>query len=1269
MKRLFLSLFVLLILFSTHSKAQLQQQSIFPSLTGNELLDSLSVHFAPVTVVNYDNARNLMFSTVDNLSGLLVCIYTGDTITLPENVGDPKGFMNDNGWNTEHIWPQSKGAIVGLARSDIHHLRPIRADVNSSRSNKPFGYLEPAQVNRWWKDDMSQTTVPIGELTDWSRTGSTFFQVRDAQKGFAARAMFYFFTFYYAEAMQADPDYFLFQLENLRRYHNESYINQYEIDRTLRVEIIQGNVNPFIMDTTLVRRAFFENFDPNQAFGNTGYFVDFETGSKGGYDSGTVTLSGIQWTFSNALILGNAGDEVIGSKAARLRHQTEENAEEAFIRMDEDKANGLGVISFLYSRSNFSGDRSGTSPTILVEYSTNQGDTWLSAGAPINLAGVNSLQSANFPVNIEAPGRVRIRTISGDNGKRLNIDNFRITDFSTVVLPSLSEIGITESNQDFITLNASVINAGGGTITARGFIYSVASENNDPIISDENITLVAAGSGTGGFSATLQNLDSNIDYAVKAFATNETGTSYSEEIFIQLSEDEFIELDMAFKDSFSGTQNETFTTSGVIGESVWNVSRSGNDWGARIFNNRLELTNTASAATNANGWIFAYTSTSDFEKGYEPVLNHHHGVISWTFNMRQIRTDPSGFGTGNYGAAFVLGSTTSDVRTTGSGYAVVIGNASSPDPIRLVSFSNGLSGAQENIVTSPAGSVLENPQTGFMSIEVRFNPITGLWQLFGRLDGSAFSDPSEGELELLGEITHTTHTSTPLLYMGGYWQGSTAANQTAFFDNITVDITPLNLLFSSVVEGHAGWRIVGSPLANSDFGTLLEPFWTQGFQGADTNTGDPNVLIYDWNNPVGEEFIPINNALDLLKPGEGVLFYLFEKDDIQNGSFPKSWEISGFANMSDITVDLNPSINGFTLVSNPYPVTLDWAQVIAQNAAIKPVIYIYDHAYNGTLTGEDVSLAAGAYRTWNGVAGSLGNYLIAPFQGFWIQSDVENGSLTIPSSARVFGTASQLYNDSSAFKILAATESGIENELWLSFGEGGSLEKNSYDALALNPLEFAPHIQFHIEGELAFSSKHLPLIQEKIILNIEANPLTPNAEGYFEVHEGWVTFNWQIPTELSHLDFFLMDNLTQTTIDMREVSKYSWESFPSKNLISQYSFGSLQKLSNSSRFSISIIPADEILETQNPTQIALYQNYPNPFNPSTQIRFSLPENATVSLSVYSIEGRRVATLVEGLKTSGEHSVSFDASHLASGVYLYRLQVGNHYLTKKLMLVK
>jgi hypothetical protein len=102
---------------------------------------------------------------------------------------------------------------------------------------------------------------------------------------------------------------------------------------------------------------------------------------------------------------------------------------------------------------------------------------------------------------------------------------------------------------------------------------------------------------------------------------------------------------------------------------------------------------------------------------------------------------------------------------------------------------------------------------------------------------------------------------------------------------------------------------------------------------------------------------------------------------------------------------------------------------------------------------------------------------------------------------------------------------------------------------------------------------------------------------------------------------------------------------------------------------VTLTGVNELANTALPTVYSLSQNYPNPFNPTTSIRFGLPKAGDVSLVVYDILGRKVTELIHGNLTAGYHTVNFNASNLASGVYFYRIQAGDFVSVKKLMLLK
>lgn len=96
----------------------------------------------------------------------------------------------------------------------------------------------------------------------------------------------------------------------------------------------------------------------------------------------------------------------------------------------------------------------------------------------------------------------------------------------------------------------------------------------------------------------------------------------------------------------------------------------------------------------------------------------------------------------------------------------------------------------------------------------------------------------------------------------------------------------------------------------------------------------------------------------------------------------------------------------------------------------------------------------------------------------------------------------------------------------------------------------------------------------------------------------------------------------------------------------------------------------DVLNTSGiPTEFALGQNYPNPFNPTTLIDFAMPATAHVSIKVYNTLGQEIETLVDGTRTAGYHTVSFDSKDMSAGVYLYVMETGATVITKRMTLLK
>ncbi|MDP3682752.1 MAG: T9SS type A sorting domain-containing protein, partial [Ignavibacteria bacterium] len=125
--------------------------------------------------------------------------------------------------------------------------------------------------------------------------------------------------------------------------------------------------------------------------------------------------------------------------------------------------------------------------------------------------------------------------------------------------------------------------------------------------------------------------------------------------------------------------------------------------------------------------------------------------------------------------------------------------------------------------------------------------------------------------------------------------------------------------------------------------------------------------------------------------------------------------------------------------------------------------------------------------------------------------------------------------------------------------------------------------------------------------------------------------------------------------------------YPDDDLVfeSKYLLGEVDPNSRQQTTSPQIAQSELI----TPTEYELEQNFPNPFNPATTVTYQLPKSGSVSLKIFDILGNEVKTLVNGQKEMGRYTVQFDASSLASGMYVYQLRVNDYTSTKKMLLLK
>jgi hypothetical protein len=140
-------------------------------------------------------------------------------------------------------------------KSDMHALRPCKDNVNSARNNKPFNEVVDAETITWYWQDSQTSSIPSSNIDEYSENYGSYFEPREDRKGDIARTMFYFYTMY---SDVADDDFFEGQKEVLKTWHELDSADEEEIIRTWQIAFYQQNKpNPFILDETLIERAYF----------------------------------------------------------------------------------------------------------------------------------------------------------------------------------------------------------------------------------------------------------------------------------------------------------------------------------------------------------------------------------------------------------------------------------------------------------------------------------------------------------------------------------------------------------------------------------------------------------------------------------------------------------------------------------------------------------------------------------------------------------------------------------------------------------------------------------------------------------------------------------------------------------------------------------------------------------------------------------------------------------------------------------------------------
>jgi surface protein len=535
-------------------------------------------------------------------------------------------------------------------------------------------------------------------------------------------------------------------------------------------------------------------------------------------------------------------------------------------------------------------------------------------------------------------------------------------------------------------------------------------------------------------------------------------------------------------------------------------------------------------------------------------------------------------------------------------------------------------------------------------------------------------------------VTDTTFTTPQLNYSTQYQWRVRGVNQDGTGDwSETWSFSTENFeTFNMSISGpHQGWRMISSPVLGTTYGELLDGIWTQGYQGSNAASTTSNVFWYNestrqWLSPSNSSNIIGTSSDDAQNTsGRGIIVGVYA-DNNGNGvpdAWPKQLNVSGVAATGNKSISVNRTepfdgTQGWNLVGNPYPFSIDWNQIVATEALnnVIPAIFVFD---------PNVNSGAGGYRIHYGFSipdlpeQISHNGIIAPFQGFWVRNagNASVGSINITESHQASSNGT-LYKETisdTPFISLIVEGASVADMAVIVLDDESQNGISRPASLSIPPLMFGT-----VENEELMAMSYVASPSNAYV----SIPLGIKSIEDAELSMRWVTSD--IVADKFELE--LIDTHTNESFNLSNTSSYQFTIEGSSAshkmtsdevpLLFDYALLDPDKPRFVLRVSNNAVTSLLDTENQHPTEIVLYQNYPNPFNPSTTIRFSLHEITAVNLTVYDLLGRQVAVLINNeIRSIGEHQHSFDASMLSNGIYVYRLEANGTVISRRMTLLK
>ena len=563
---------------------------------------------------------------------------------------------------------------------------------------------------------------------------------------------------------------------------------------------------------------------------------------------------------------------------------------------------------------------------------------------------------------------------------------------------------------------------------------------------------------------------------------------------------------------------------------------------------------------------------------------------------------------------------------------------------------------------------------------------------------------STGKLELLNGATLTLESGPVLTFESG----ATVTTDTGSKIILTSGSRYLNqssgtptLEVQRELTGTKGWRMLASPVATTFSDMYKSPLVTQGFTGSTYPALQPNLMWWDETDPgtTLQSWRKPAAFTDNIAGGRGYFQYLFNGAGITGGGtytdiLPQTMSVTGVENYNASSgsynytmtytartapttgtnyYDVNALDQGWNLIGNPTASTIDWDAVsVWTKTNIDNTIYVWDPS---ALSGN------GDYLTWNGTTGTMANGKIPPFQAFWVHANAASPALSFTNGIKTStpGTfmRSPAINQTVSIPITLSGQQ-MQTTSFITFSDNGLVGTDCMDAYRLEPMN-----ETWIELYTLSSPHHVsPLVINNLpltdttLVNI---PLYVGGQVEGTGADNSYTLKWHIPGNWPvGWNISLQDHQASKAISMTDNTQYTFTylsgSVKSSATGSMYSPKQLLKNVSKTSLSVNITPPFSVVISKGGKMIdylapkpVLLPNYPNPFSTtSTQLRFSLPEQAQVRIDVYNLNGILIENLVNTTYPAGFTEIKWQPLNRIPGMYFIRFISGDTVETHKVI---